>query len=57
MTMQAAIEYGVGHLGIDNIVICGHTGCGGIAALLEPIPPNREAHLGRWSNLPSRPIS
>jgi carbonic anhydrase len=44
----AAIEYGVGHLGIDDIVVCGHTGCGGIAALLEPIPPEREAHLGRW---------
>ncbi len=44
----AAIEYGVGHLGIDDIVVCGHTHCGGIAALLEPIPPDREAHLGRW---------
>ncbi len=44
----AAIEYGVGHLGIDDIVVCGHTHCGGIKALLEPIPPDREAHLGRW---------
>jgi carbonic anhydrase len=44
----AAIEYAVGHLGIDDIVVCGHTGCGGIQALLEPIPPGREAHLGRW---------
>jgi carbonic anhydrase len=44
----AAIEYGIGHLGIDDIVVCGHTHCGGIAALLDPIPPVREAHLGRW---------
>lgn len=44
----AAIEYAIGHLGIDDIVVCGHTGCGGIQALLEPIPPGREAHLGRW---------
>jgi carbonic anhydrase len=43
----AAIEYGIGHLGIDDIVVCGHTHCGGIKALLEPIPPGREAHLGR----------
>lgn len=44
----AAIEYALGHLGIDDIVVCGHTGCGGIQALAEPIPPDAEAHLGRW---------
>ena len=47
-TVGAAIEYAIGHLGIDDIVVCGHTGCGGIHALLEPIPPQQEAHLGRW---------
>jgi carbonic anhydrase len=44
----AAIEYALVHLGIDDIVVCGHTGCGGIQALAEPIPPDAEAHLGRW---------
>ena len=44
----AAIEYALGHLGVDDIVVCGHTGCGGIRALAEPIPPVAEAHLGRW---------
>lgn len=44
----AAIEYALVHLGIDDIVVCGHTGCGGIQALAEPIPPDTEAHLGRW---------
>jgi carbonic anhydrase len=44
----AAIEYALGHLGIDDIVVCGHSGCGGIQALAEPIPPEAEAHLGRW---------
>ena len=47
-TVGAAIEYALGHLGIDDIVVCGHTGCGGIQALSEPIPPHGEAHLGRW---------
>lgn len=50
-SVGAAIEYAVGHLGIDDIVVCGHTGCGGINALAEPIPPDREAHLGRWVEL------
>ncbi len=44
----AAIEYALAHLGIDDIVVCGHTGCGGIQALAEPIQPDQEAHLGRW---------
>ena len=45
----AAIEYALGHLGIDDIVVCGHTGCGGIAGAAEPIPPARGASraLGR----------
>lgn len=47
-SVGAAIEYALGHLGIDDIVVCGHTGCGGLGALLEPIPPGQEAHLGRW---------
>ncbi|MGQ0673895.1 MAG: carbonic anhydrase [Hyphomicrobium sp.] len=47
-SVGAAIEYAIGHLGIDDIVVCGHTGCGGMQALAEPIPPATEAHLGRW---------
>jgi carbonic anhydrase len=47
-TVGAAIEYALAHLGVDDIVVCGHSGCGGIQALAEPIPPEGEAHLGRW---------
>jgi carbonic anhydrase len=47
-SVGAAIEYALDHLGVDDIVVCGHTGCGGIQALAEPIPPDTEAHLGRW---------
>ena len=48
VSVGAAISYALEHLEIDDIVVCGHTGCGGIQALLAPIPPGREAHLGRW---------
>lgn len=47
-SVGAALEYGISHLGIDDIVVCGHTHCGGIGALFETIPPEQEAHLGRW---------
>ena len=31
-SVGAAIEYCLDHLGVDDIVVCGHTGCAGIAA-------------------------
>lgn len=44
----AAIEYALAHLGIDDIVVCGHSGCGGIHALTEPADGDAEPHLARW---------
>lgn len=46
----AAIEYAVGILGVRKIVVCGHSGCGAIKAMLasgdRPQPfPNLEAWL------------
>ena len=32
----ATIEYAVGALGVQHIVICGHSGCGAMKAVLEP---------------------
>ncbi|NTU89854.1 MAG: carbonic anhydrase [Actinobacteria bacterium] len=33
---SSAIEYAVLELGVDNIIVCGHSHCGGCAAALDP---------------------
>jgi len=47
----AAIEFAVVHLCVSDIVICGHTDCGGIEALEHPVDPVGGAHLSRWLDL------
>ncbi len=40
--VAAAIEYAVRVLDVENLIICGHTGCGAIDAIMHP---ERAAHL------------
>lgn len=47
-SVGAAIEYAIGHLGVDDIVVCGHTNCGGIQALMDGARAAPDDHLGRW---------
>lgn len=44
----AAIEYAVGVLGVRNIVVCGHSGCGAIRALSSGQAPAGLDSLARW---------
>jgi carbonic anhydrase len=48
MAEGTVIEYAVFHLGVEHMVICGHTDCGGIHALDQPPDWSREPHLARW---------
>ncbi len=52
--MGAAIEYAVLHLGVDDIVVCGHTGCGGIQALAGGGSVDGHRHLTPWVDLTRR---
>lgn len=47
----AAVEYAVIHLGVAHAVICGHTGCGGIAALDADLDPNTQPGIVSWLQL------
>ena len=45
---SAAIEYAVTVLGVDNIIVCGHTQCGAMQALLHPEAVAELEFVRRW---------
>jgi carbonic anhydrase len=47
----AGIEFAVESLGVSDIVVCGHSQCGAIAALMDPDRSRSLAHLHRWIEL------
>jgi carbonic anhydrase len=44
----AAIEYAVEMLSVENIIVCGHTSCGAMDALLHPERATKLPHVSRW---------
>lgn len=45
VNISAILEYGVVHLKIEDIIVCGHTRCGGIAAIEDGV---RENYIADW---------
>ncbi|MDF2676792.1 MAG: carbonic anhydrase [Bacillota bacterium] len=52
----SAIEYAVLSLNVENIIVCGHSNCGGCAACLKPVEFLDELpHTKKWLEL-SHPV-
>ena len=43
---SSVLEYAVQHLKVEHIIICGHTGCGGITALVNGAP--EDSKIEKW---------
>ena len=48
LSEASAIEYAVSVLKVPNIVVCGHSGCGAMKAVLDPEMVAGSPNLGRW---------
>lgn len=44
----AAMEYAVEVLGVENVIVCGHTQCGAIQAILHPETVAHLPYVSRW---------
>ena len=51
--VSAAIEYAVQVLGVTNVIVCGHTQCGAIDAILDPDSTKHLPFVSRWLGLSS----
>ena len=47
--VAAAVEFALEQLGTPDVIVCGHDGCGGVSAALEPQPSgSSRSRLDRW---------
>lgn len=53
--VSAALEYAVCHLEVAHIIVLGHSGCGGISALMHGLPDGQQSEfIGPWVKIAER---
>ncbi|HLW10619.1 MAG TPA: carbonic anhydrase, partial [Fermentimonas sp.] len=51
LATTAAIEYAVNQMNVSNIIVCGHSNCGGCAALYQDKELDNLPHTKKWMEL------
>ena len=46
--MSASVEYAVAALKVPHIIVCGHSGCGAMGAVMHPESAKGLPHVGDW---------
>jgi len=54
LSEASAIEYAVNILGVSNMVVCGHSGCGAMKAVLAPGPVDDAPNSRPGCTMPAR---
>jgi len=48
VAMGAVLDFAILELGVEHVIVCGHTFCGGVGAILDQTSLAATSHMARW---------